>query len=1562
MDVRAPRLDRSAHRGPLTILVWVLFAVLAASLAATFALTSPAAASPPASAPLGSTTTTVPSYVTTTTSSIGTLSGVLGGSPATSYPYPLDCPAFGTTTNCYTTYQQDPIGLLPAWRWWTSSVMLNTDPGYGPSSVLMTAADFLASALFAIAAVIWIILLSMIKYALDLRLVYVAAGTINRGFAWVTNSLTASGALLLVMVFAAIIALRMFLRGQVHRLLPLLIAVLVPIATMWTLADIVNSKGPGTGETATQSAQVPAGTPAWLAIQATTLVDSVSGSIATGLGAATPPTTSPATGGLSCTAYNDALYGEYQTFNTPLIQSLPTNPPTGSAWTAAYGNASTSSITPAASSVAVTSASLLWQQAYLEDWIAAQYGSYTQGQNLYCRQLEANAGISPFEQSALTNLSPGNPPVGVNTFYLPPSVPKAAVQATIFAFDACTWVASGSQGSFVASNAWQYFDSQGVADANAACADFLDSKSPLNASVPGQSSGSWSFSHLVDSIWHTVTHAFCSMGKYDPSIHIACVVDPHIVTAFNWLNKELSSGTCSAGADGTCDGVIAYLYNLQSTTDLSNAYNTASGAAPQADQAQLASDYHSLTSYWGQNESYALINGLIAVGTAVAYGFSLGALALGTLLAQIGLVIMMLLLPATLLLLAIPTKEGRRIRSGTTLLRTTLGFVVSKATLTIVIVVMLELILWIQSLINVGTGALQGVVYAFIPLAVLFLVRKIISALGLPNLTSLQGALSMPTAAAMSLSGSTSAARAVTGGLSRALGSDEVRDKNGNVIKRARGVNRWDRAAKIGGSRAKRALRRGLDGVEGDETRPGLKRRISSRLGLSDLRTQIFGRRDANDNLIEYGHLAKLSTLDGWLALAHTDRGGLRRLGQRMISGGYDETNSPFTYPNPAEKVNRTATRYDVMKAQTDARSELIAATRGHSYADRMAIIQSLGSAQVADYLTVTHARRDAAGHILRTASGDAIFGYADPSHQVRLPDGSAIYYDPATKAYNTSAAGKPVYQLYHRTDDGVITATPTSLEELNGARPGIYAHSTAPVVLSDADYAALSAEQRSSLSPITDLSTVLGFDSITRSHNEYMDSLSLRDNQAVLSALGLPGMIQPKLADANGRNRLLITKTLAGDKAAARYAINYLPNEAKVRPPGMNDEAYAMMLYLNMRAAGGIDDEGNVIDIPMAYGIDLSTATGEAELEATKRGQASAFDRINLSLSPDQLRASVAAANAWAQGADGSSMRATTAQLMAEAVAQRVQFLQGGKTRLGTVSSEIEGVVQSNRFVSRAADMVRRDIDRHAPEVQNAAEQVLNLRATHERLLAQSLAASAELQSATAKLEEVRRRAAAVAPDSATKEEKAAVARDAALAKTILDSADAEHQRLTESTAKTKAAAEAALTEAQRLESLVEAQEARQAKFAEYRDQLSGSISGVLSQIEDTVTTHAQMLTTAAEIQRSAALAMVYDKGKGSASQVADDFDTADKIRRGEINALRLRFQEMEGTLMRLVRDGDPTAIEAQIQAIAQAIREVQRTAERQASEAAGKVGIVDAYAKKQASQGPTPPTGRPF
>ena len=136
---------------------------------------------------------------------------------------------------------------------------------------------------------------------------------------------------------------------------------------------------------------------------------------------------------------------------------------------------------------------------------------------------------------------------------------------------------------------------------------------------------------------------------------------------------------------------------------------------------------------------------------------------------------------------------------------------------------------------------------------------------------------------------------------------------------------------------------------------------------------------------------------------------------------------------------------------------------------------------------------------------------------------------------------------------------------------------------------------------------------------SEWLEALHLNDNQGVFSVLGMPGIIQPRLSDENGRGRLINTGDLETSALLAVFAINYLPNRQKVRPPGLSDTQWNMALHLLNQAAGGEIAPGELNDVPKSFGIDLSTSGGLGELEVELSGKPSAFDEILIEVSEEQ-------------------------------------------------------------------------------------------------------------------------------------------------------------------------------------------------------------------------------------------------------------------------------------------------------------------------------------------------------
>jgi plasmid stabilization system protein ParE len=170
-------------------------------------------------------------------------------------------------------------------------------------------------------------------------------------------------------------------------------------------------------------------------------------------------------------------------------------------------------------------------------------------------------------------------------------------------------------------------------------------------------------------------------------------------------------------------------------------------------------------------------------------------------------------------------------------------------------------------------------------------------------------------------------------------------------------------------------------------------------------------------------------------------------------------------------------------------------------------------------------------------------------------------------------------------------------------------------------EFEALSEQDKSEARPITDPSELVSPEAVAQYAHDWLSATKLNENQAVFSMLGSDGIIQPRLSDEAGRGRLIDTGDLEASARLAVYALNYLPNRQKIRPPGLNDTQWNMALHLMNQAAGGGVVSTGLIDIAASNGIDLTTATGQGELEAELEGRESAFDAIQLVLSETQYQ-----------------------------------------------------------------------------------------------------------------------------------------------------------------------------------------------------------------------------------------------------------------------------------------------------------------------------------------------------
>jgi hypothetical protein len=805
-------------------------------------------------------------------------------SPSTAHA-PIDC-----SQGCVANYTSDPQALLPAWRW--SSASFTSSPGDVPNvgSDIMYG---LAGILFSISSFFWKLLLALFNWALNMDLISSAAKHINDGFLAFARSITGSGVgvIALILFFGATIAVRQMLRGRVTKAISTGLIMIIPLAALWAMTGITASGAKGT---------LPKGSPAWIGVTGSNLVSSVGNELATGFGSWSGITNSPvvtgsSAGAPSCTAYSSALYDQYYAYSNAATQSgtVPSGVNAAS-WASYVKSQGLSSQLSTVNSTGLTTVSSLWQQAWLSPWVDAEFGSASQGSNIYCHLLEYEAGVPASEQYAL---------LGISGTYDGRNYTSGPTKINPGVFSLRNL--NGDLGNITETNllkgmlAWQ------------ACA-----QSP---------SGTWS----ARAGWQGFA------GSGDPSVSSQCS---------DWFTS--ASGPPTSFGTGHGD-------------DLANTLN---GNNPGGSMTQVqAQELNMVQAMKGQNGAQALMDGVLALLTSLVYLWALGALAVGTILAQIGLVLLLAALPITLVLLAIPTKEGGRIRTGTKLLRMTMGFIVSKLTLTLVLLVLLQSILLVDNLVNAGgSGFMSSIITAAVPLICLFLMKKILSAVGLGNITSLPGALSMPLAAAALASGDQSLRSAMTRGIA-------------NTHK------------KLGLDKAQKAFK----SAPKSTAKWGAKRLAATNRGA-----QLLGRRDPKTGkLTELGMLQRVSSLAGALDMAKSSKiGGVAKLAEGLSGSRY--MHGMIERSSARAKMN-PETNYEVAALHMQERRELAAATSGKFGADRTLAIREFYQDRGERYLLGAGdgVLRDDNGEILSAHSGKPIMIY-DFSRATRAQQ-MGTYVDP---------------------------------------------------------------------------------------------------------------------------------------------------------------------------------------------------------------------------------------------------------------------------------------------------------------------------------------------------------------------------------------------------------------------------------------------------------------------------------------------------------------------------------------------------------------------------------------
>jgi hypothetical protein len=285
--------------------------------------------------------------------------------------------------------------------------------------------------------------------------------------------------------------------------------------------------------------------------------------------------------------------------------------------------------------------SALWETGYLDDWMTAEFSNSINGERLYCHYLDANS-VTQDEQQQIDEQAYGAG-LGVTGASSASTLPTLSIDPNSIDPNQDAMLYGWAACHNVGGNSWTLWPSWlALGDADTGWND--------HGSAGDQQCADWANS-----------------GAYN----------------------DTSGWPPSSGYD-------SFTFNSTGTTISDYGKSTPQGAALPAEQTALA--------YNGANAGARVLGGLTALVTALAYAWALMGLGVGSIIAQLGLIAMMILLPGTLFLLAMPRKKNKdgavSHNLGSKLLRLTAGFFACRLIVTVVLTVLVYLTLILSSIVN----------------------------------------------------------------------------------------------------------------------------------------------------------------------------------------------------------------------------------------------------------------------------------------------------------------------------------------------------------------------------------------------------------------------------------------------------------------------------------------------------------------------------------------------------------------------------------------------------------------------------------------------------------------------------------------------------------------------------------------------------------------------------------------------------------------------------------------------------------------------------------------------
>lgn len=643
-------------------------------------------------------------------------------------------------------YYTNPLNLLPAWRWGSAVFGLENTYGVEDYTNMSAGMDMLGRLLFALSGILWMVLLGLARLAMMLSpLASDSVGeVVNRTFSAVGSGVS-RGLIWIPIVGALLFAMIGPMRSKGAASTSSLILLLaLPLGMLWGMMTAVDVKTtsvviPGSKDPADPSGNTPlykttsvsgvgVGSPVWMARTGTSMIDGLSSLVVSGIGDAfiqerLSPLTSYDGQAVqpSCAAYVDGMRGAFEL---------------------SWNNSSYDKADVGAGMMQTFSD--LWMSTMATNWVRAQFGGGTfvgvppgntlngvptpfpkgvtigqtsYGWRMWCHMLE-NVNGSSVAAQAYIGAAAGYPPSPAQKMALGPNsnsdaAKKCFVESgkadngeTITSNDCAGQV----YGGYLGSSEWSsgggldsVQDRQQMMMSWAAC-----------SYVPGAANDGW----VVDQAW-----ADANSDEVAPDY---CKRWWTELTPSNWTDNGQEFQWSNDGNNIPCID--------EATCNIKTMYRA----------------------LHGKNGGERLFAGIMALITSLLYFWLLGLLLVGVAISKLGLMIMLVMLPFTLFLLALPKwrvdpKRAQRNAMGLKLLKQTFAFATSTATLQLVVAFLLVTIGLIRTVL--APFNFYGFTDLLAPIAAFIIIQKLTKALGLGNLATPSGAMSLPLAAAAGMGG-----------------------------------------------------------------------------------------------------------------------------------------------------------------------------------------------------------------------------------------------------------------------------------------------------------------------------------------------------------------------------------------------------------------------------------------------------------------------------------------------------------------------------------------------------------------------------------------------------------------------------------------------------------------------------------------------------------------------------------------------------------------------------------------------------------------------------------------